>query len=150
MTIFESKRDEIENIYYITRSSAICQYGSEVFCLSLFLHAFPVGTKILKLIMHFKMGICDKKGVFLLFIYLIVQSLSGHTTPVECVQFGHTEELVCAGSQIGALKIWDLEAAKMVRTLNGHRASVRCIDFHPYGDFLTSGSLDTSIKVCNS
>jgi WD40 repeat protein len=74
--------------------------------------------------------------------------LSGHSTPVECVQFGHTEELVCAGSQTGALKIWDLEAAKIVRTLTGHKATVRCMDFHPYGDFLTSGSLDTSIKVC--
>jgi len=63
------------------------------------------------------------------------------------VQFGHTEELVCAGSQTGALKIWDLEAAKIVRTLTGHKATIRCMDFHPYGDFLTSGSLDTSIKV---
>lgn len=76
-----------------------------------------------------------------------IMSLSGHSTPVECVQFGHTEELVCAGSQTGALKIWDLEAAKIVRTLTGHKATVRCMDFHPYGDFLTSGSLDTSIKL---
>ncbi|XP_069695123.1 katanin p80 WD40 repeat-containing subunit B1 isoform X2 [Periplaneta americana] len=76
-----------------------------------------------------------------------IMSLSGHTTPVECVQFGHTEELVCAGSQTGALKIWDLEAAKIVRTLTGHKATIRCMDFHPYGDFLTSGSLDTSIKL---
>jgi len=64
------------------------------------------------------------------------------------VQFGHTEELVCAGSQTGTLKIWDLEAAKIVRTLTGHKSTIRCMDFHPYGDFLTSGSLDTSIKVC--
>ena len=77
----------------------------------------------------------------------MLQSLSGHTTPIACVQFGHTEELVCAGSQTGALKIWDLEAAKIVRTLTGHKASIQCMDFHPYGDFLTSGSLDTSIKV---
>ncbi|KAJ4445662.1 hypothetical protein ANN_12346 [Periplaneta americana] len=83
-------------------------------------------------------------------MFYVLQSLSGHTTPVECVQFGHTEELVCAGSQTGALKIWDLEAAKIVRTLTGHKATIRCMDFHPYGDFLTSGSLDTSIKVCGS
>ena len=42
-------------------------------------------------------------------------------------RFGHTEELVCAGSQTGALKIWDLEAARLVRThtgknLNGHNS----------------------------
>jgi katanin p80 WD40 repeat-containing subunit B1 len=66
------------------------------------------------------------------------------------VQFGHTEELVCAGSKTGALKIWDLEAAKIVRTLTGHKNAIRCMDFHPYGDLLASGSLDTSIKVCNA
>ena len=64
------------------------------------------------------------------------QSLCGHTTPVECVRFGHTEELVCAGSQSGALKIWDLEAARLVRTLTGHKAGLTCVDFHPYGERL--------------
>ena len=76
-----------------------------------------------------------------------MQSLSGHTTPIECVRFGHTEELVCAGSASGALKIWDLEAARLVRTLTGHKAGIRCIDFHPYGDFLSSGSGDTNLKL---
>ncbi|CAB4068467.1 KATNB1 [Lepeophtheirus salmonis] len=74
-------------------------------------------------------------------------SLSGHTTPVECVRFGHTEELVCAGSQSGALKIWDLEAARLVRTLTGHKSGIKCIDFHPYGDFVSSGSTDTNLKL---
>ncbi len=40
------------------------------------------------------------------------QSLSGHTSPVEAVRFGNAEEMVVAGSMSGALKIWDLEAAK--------------------------------------
>lgn len=77
-------------------------------------------------------------------------SLSGHTTPVECVQFNHVEELACAGSRAGALKVWDLEAAKLVRTLTGHRDSIKCVDFHPYGDFLASGSADSSIKLWDS
>ncbi|XP_015592392.1 katanin p80 WD40 repeat-containing subunit B1 isoform X2 [Cephus cinctus] len=76
-----------------------------------------------------------------------IMSLSGHTTPIECVRFGQTEDLVCAGSQTGALKIWDLEHAKLVRTLTGHKAAIRCMDFHPYGELLTSGSLDTAIKL---
>nr|CAH7757439.1 unnamed protein product [Callosobruchus chinensis] len=74
-------------------------------------------------------------------------SLSGHTTPVDCVQFNQLEELVCAGSRAGALKVWDLEAAKLVRTLNGHKYAIKCIDFNPYGDCLVSGSADSSIKV---
>ncbi|GAB6032812.1 Katanin p80 WD40 repeat-containing subunit B1, variant 2 [Chamberlinius hualienensis] len=76
-----------------------------------------------------------------------IMSLSGHTTPIECVRFGNSEELVCAGSLSGALKIWDLEAAKILRTLTGHKAKLGCIDFHPYGDFVASGSADSNIKL---
>src|SRR5688572_19041326 len=36
-----------------------------------------------------------------------IMSLSGHSTPITCVQFSINEEHVCAGSQAGALKIWD-------------------------------------------
>ncbi|XP_053211179.1 katanin p80 WD40 repeat-containing subunit B1-like isoform X3 [Panonychus citri] len=77
----------------------------------------------------------------------ILMSLSGHTTTIECVKFGHNEDLVCAGSVAGALKVWDLESVKLVRTLTGHRSAVKCIDFHPYGDFLASGSVDSNIKL---
>lgn len=76
-----------------------------------------------------------------------IMSLRGHSTPVECVQFGRSEEQVCAGSRTGALKIWNLEAAKIVGTLNGHTAAIRCMDFDVYGCTLASGSLDTSIKM---
>ena len=76
-----------------------------------------------------------------------MQSLSGHTTAVEAVRFSPTEELVCAGSAAGAVKVWDLEAARIVRTLTGHRAGIKALDFHPYGDFLATGSSDTNIKV---
>ncbi|XP_049867902.1 katanin p80 WD40 repeat-containing subunit B1 isoform X2 [Pectinophora gossypiella] len=76
-----------------------------------------------------------------------LMSLSGHTTPVECVCFGHSEDLVCAGSQTGALKIWDLEAAKLLRTFTGHKGAIKCMDFHPYGDYLTTGSCDSTIKL---
>ncbi|CAB0008247.1 unnamed protein product [Nesidiocoris tenuis] len=74
-------------------------------------------------------------------------SLSGHVTPIQCVRFGHTENTVCAGSAAGALKVWDLEACRLLRTLTGHKNAIRCVEFHPYGDFLTSGSKDTSIKL---
>jgi WD40 repeat protein len=86
--------------------------------------------------------------VFLFFFYLKKkQSLSGHTTAIEAVRFSPTEELVCAGSAAGAVKVWDLEAARMVRTLTGHRAGIKALDFHPYGDFLATGSTDTNMKV---
>lgn len=77
-------------------------------------------------------------------------SLGGHNTAIECVQFNHLEEQVCAGSRAGVLKVWDLEAAKLVRTLSGHKNTIKSIDFHPYGDFLASGSCDNSIKIWDS
>jgi len=77
----------------------------------------------------------------------VLLSLSGHTTPVQCVQFNSSEELVCAGSQSGTLKIWDPEAAKVVRTLTGHKADIKSLDFHPYGEFVASGSLDTTVRL---
>ncbi|PRD22217.1 UNVERIFIED_CONTAM: katnb1 [Trichonephila clavipes] len=77
----------------------------------------------------------------------LFQSLSGHTSTIECVKFGQCEDIVCAGSSSGALKIWDLEAAKIIRTLLGHKGNVKCVDFHPYGDFVASGSSDSNIKV---
>jgi katanin p80 WD40 repeat-containing subunit B1 len=66
---------------------------------------------------------------------------------VDCVRFSINEEQVCAGSATGALKIWDLESAKILRTLTGHKSGITCVDFHPYGDFLASGSSDSGIKV---
>ncbi|CAL1263426.1 unnamed protein product [Larinioides sclopetarius] len=76
-----------------------------------------------------------------------IMSIAGHTTSVECVCFDPREIMVCAGSLSGALKVFDLEASKIIRTLTGHKAGIRCLDFHPYGDYIVSGSLDTNIKL---
>uniref|UniRef100_A0A4W4DSS2 Katanin p80 WD40 repeat-containing subunit B1 n=1 Tax=Electrophorus electricus TaxID=8005 RepID=A0A4W4DSS2_ELEEL len=73
--------------------------------------------------------------------------LTGHNTPVECVQFSSSEEQVVAGSQSGSLRVWDLEAAKILRTLTGHKANICSLDFHPFGEYLASGSMDTNIKL---
>ncbi|XP_028410137.1 katanin p80 WD40 repeat-containing subunit B1-like [Dendronephthya gigantea] len=77
----------------------------------------------------------------------VILSLSGHTSPVESVQFNPLEESVVAGSQSGTMKIWDVEAAKITRTLTGHKSSIKSTDFHPYGEYIASGSMDTNVKV---
>ena len=53
-----------------------------------------------------------KYRLYFLGLLIFIQSLSGHTSPIEAVRFGNAEEMVVAGSMSGALKIWDLEAAK--------------------------------------
>ncbi|KAF6725989.1 Katanin p80 WD40 repeat-containing subunit B1 [Oryzias melastigma] len=76
-----------------------------------------------------------------------IMSLTGHKTPVECVQFNTSEEQVAAGSQSGSIRVWDLEAAKILQTLMGHKASITSLGFHPFGQFLASSSMDTNIKL---
>ncbi|CAD5119215.1 DgyrCDS7847 [Dimorphilus gyrociliatus] len=76
-----------------------------------------------------------------------IQTLSGHTSGVDCVQFNKTEELVAAGSASGCLKLWNLEQCKIVRTLNGHKSSIKSIEFHPCERFVLSGSTDSNIKL---
>uniref|UniRef100_A0A8C5ECK8 Katanin p80 WD40 repeat-containing subunit B1 n=1 Tax=Gouania willdenowi TaxID=441366 RepID=A0A8C5ECK8_GOUWI len=77
-----------------------------------------------------------------------IMSLSGHKSPVECIQFKESDEQLASGSQSGTLQVWDVEAAKVLRTLVGHRANITSLSFHPYGFFLASSSMDTNIKVC--
>lgn len=73
----------------------------------------PGGGRGLCLLRIFK----EESSLSLLFIMRLrvlspVQSLTGHTSAVECVQFSSSEEQVVAGSQSGSLRVWDLEAAK--------------------------------------
>uniref|UniRef100_A0A8C5EA07 Katanin p80 WD40 repeat-containing subunit B1 n=1 Tax=Gouania willdenowi TaxID=441366 RepID=A0A8C5EA07_GOUWI len=75
-----------------------------------------------------------------------IMSLSGHKSPVECIQFKESDEQLASGSQSGTLQVWDVEAAKVLRTLVGHRANITSLSFHPYGFFLASSSMDTNIK----
>ena len=44
----------------------------------------------------------------------MLQSLSGHQSPIECVSFDQAEEVVVAGAHGGTIKLWDLDQAKGV------------------------------------
>lgn len=76
-----------------------------------------------------------------------VHSLSGHTSPVECVTFDSSEVFVLAGASTGGIKLWDLEDTKSVRTLSGHRSKCTSLEFHPFGEFFASGSSDSDLKI---
>lgn len=47
-----------------------------------------------------------------MYAFICLQSLAGHTSPVDAVKFNSSEDTVIAGSLSGALKIWDLESIK--------------------------------------
>ncbi len=41
-----------------------------------------------------------------------VQSLCGHSSPVQSIAFDSSEVLVLAGASNGVIKLWDLEEVK--------------------------------------
>lgn len=54
---------------------------------------------------------------------LLSQSLTGHKSPVECVQFSMSEDQIVTGSQSGSIRVWDMEAAKSKREGKGSMVS---------------------------
>ncbi len=63
-------------------------------------HYNEISSRQIETLVIFKTTICNKIRKKLELIYpnwshfFLLQSLSGHTTPIECVKFAHTEELV--------------------------------------------------------
>jgi WD40 repeat protein len=53
------------------------------------------------------------------------QSLSGHTSGVECVAFDRHEEVVAAGGHNGTVKLWDLGSGKGEGQRERERVCVR-------------------------
>ena len=57
---------------------------------------------------------------------------------MEAVRFGQQEETIVSGTRSGALKVWNLEAAKMMRVLTGHKVRIlygdtrRIKSYHPH------------------
>lgn len=45
-------------------------------------------------------------------LWFSLQSLTGHTSPIESLQVNTNENLIVAGSQSGSIRVWDLEAAR--------------------------------------
>lgn len=62
--------------------------------------------------MHLLGGVINIHNCGCLFFGVDMQSLCGHTSPVESVAFDTSEVLVLAGASMGAIKLWDLEEAK--------------------------------------
>ncbi|XP_078437360.1 WD40 repeat-containing protein HOS15-like isoform X2 [Wolffia australiana] len=58
------------------------------------------------------------------------------------------QQLILASASVDStVKLWDVEAGKLLRTLSGHRAAVYTISFSPNGELVASGSVDQSLNV---
>jgi katanin p80 WD40 repeat-containing subunit B1 len=53
----------------------------------------------------------------ILAVFHLLQSLSGHSSGIDSVNFDSSEVLVAAGAASGTIKLWDLEEAKSMLLL---------------------------------
>ncbi|CDK24176.1 unnamed protein product [Kuraishia capsulata CBS 1993] len=69
------------------------------------------------------------------------------TAPAEVVTlaFEPSSQLIAAGCDDGAIKIWDMSSGSVIMVFNGHRSAVTQLQFDKSGTRLCSGSRDSSI-----
>ncbi|KAH8434467.1 NACHT and WD repeat domain-containing protein [Aspergillus melleus] len=76
-----------------------------------------------------------------------MQTLEGHSGPVESVTFSGDSQLLASGSYDHTIKLWDPATGALKHTLEGHSSWVRSVTFSGDGQLLASGSIDHIIKL---
>ena len=62
------------------------------------------------------------------------------------IRFSPDGRWVATGDADGVIKIWDLQAGKLMKELTGHSSAVNTLEFHPSECLLASGSADKTIR----
>jgi WD40 repeat protein/serine/threonine protein kinase len=75
-----------------------------------------------------------------------VMTFQAHSN-VYTALFSHDGKRVIAGSDDGAIRIWDLASGQEIRTLRGHKDAVCSIAISPDDRHIVSGSWDKTIRV---
>jgi len=78
---------------------------------------------------------------------LILKSIRGHNTSINCIAFDPTGHILASGSDDKTIKLWEPTHCTLLHTLTGHDNSINCIAFSPTGHILASGSDDSTIKL---
>ncbi|SPO01196.1 uncharacterized protein DNG_03943 [Cephalotrichum gorgonifer] len=76
-----------------------------------------------------------------------MQTLEGHSRPVESVAFSPDGRQIASGSFDRTIKVWDRKSGACTQTLKGHGHWVHSVAFSPDGRQIASGSYDRTIKV---
>ena len=77
----------------------------------------------------------------------LLQTLSGHASPIGSLAVSPDGRLVASGSQDQSVRIWQLETGRCIRTLLGHSSSVWDVSFGSDGTVLASVSDDHTLRI---
>jgi WD40 repeat protein len=87
-----------------------------------------------------KPGIGDKWSACL-------QTLEGHSGPVNSVAFSHDSTRLASASDDSTVKIWDARSGKCLHTLEGHSGWVSSVAFSHDSTRLASALDDSTVKI---
>lgn len=79
----------------------------------------------------------------------LVFRLTGHTAPVNQIQYSPDGKWIATASDDQTIRLWDARNGQPSTTLTGHTARVTQIAFSPDGQRLVSGADDNSIRRWN-
>ncbi|CAI7663088.1 unnamed protein product [Penicillium viridicatum] len=77
----------------------------------------------------------------------VLNTLEGHSKPVNCLAFSPDGKLVASGSSDTTVKLWDITTSKVRSTLECHSASVYHLLFSPDGKIVASEAEDMTVRV---
>ncbi|KAF9478961.1 WD40 repeat-like protein [Pholiota conissans] len=66
---------------------------------------------------------------------------------IRSVKFSPDGKLLATGSEDNEIRIWDIDARKIIRTLKGHTEEIYSLDFSRNGRYIVSGSADRTLWI---